>query len=204
MKYKTFKKFQVLISILFAVYCVALFVFITFNALDFLKARWVETGKLFVAPNNILFNSIPACFFILFLLAKYVDWVDFCYYENGYYIWLSYSDCQKFSMISNKIRLIKKHYIYTSMPKDLFSSSKDYVILFSFPDWLRFRFDTFVDKWQKNIRRTDEISCRDRQTLIMFLEDMQGEIDKVRTQAKKEFETGKKLFEKVVDKSSKL
>lgn len=204
MKYKTFEKFQILILLLFIVYCIALLVFIVFNMLVLFKVTWADTGELVVAPNNIFFNSIPVCFFILFLFSKYVSWVDFYYYKNGYYIWLSYSDCQKFSMISNKVRLIEKHYIYTTTPQDWLSCSRNYVILFSFPDWLRFRFDTIIDKWQKNIRRMDEISCRDRKTLIMFLEDMQGEIDKVKVQAEKEFETGKKFFENVVDKSSKL
>lgn len=205
MKYKIFEKFQVLILSLFIVYCIALSVFIVFNMLVLFKVTWADTGELVVAPNNIFFNSIPVCFFILFLFSKYVSWVDFYYYyKNGCYIWLSYSDCQKFSKISNKVHLVEKHYIYTSTPQDRFSCSRDYVILFSFPDWLRFRFDVFIDKWQKNIRRMDDISCRDRKTLIMFLEDMQGEIDKVKAQAEKEFETGKEIFKKVVDKSSKV
>lgn len=203
MKYKTFEKFQTVIWILFIIYCFALFIFIVLKGSSFLGIKWVDAGKTVVMPDGVLFDSIPVGFFILFLLVKYVVWVDFYYYEKGYYIWLSYSDCQKFSMISNKIRLIEKHYIYTSIAKDLFSFSRNYVVLFSFPDWLRFRFDVFVDNWQKNIRHTDEISCRDRQTLIMFLEDMQGEIDKVKAQAAKEFETGKEIFAKVVDKSSK-
>lgn len=72
--------------------------------------------------------------------------------------------------------------------------------MFSLPDWLKFRFDTFIDNWRANINRTDKVSLQDKKNLIVFLEDMQGEIDKVKEQAAKEFETGKEIFEKVLDK----
>ena len=201
MKYKTFEKFQILVWILFAIYCVAFTVFVVCEIFELLDVTSVDTGEVFVAPNNLFFNSIPVCFFILLLLFKYVNWLEHYQYRNGYYLWLSYSDCLKLSMISKKIVLEDKHYVYTKISSNPFFSNQDYVILFSFSDWIRFRFDALLDNWRKNIKHTDEISRRDKETLIAFLEDMQSEIDKVKEQAAKEFETGKEIFEKVLDKS---
>ena len=195
MKYKTFEKIRTLIWILFVICCGAFLSFVASEIFELLNVTSVDTGEVFVAPDNLFHNSIPVCFFVLLLLVKYVSWLDFYYYESGDYIWLSYSDCLKFSTISKKVDLVGKRYIYTNF------SGHDYGILFSFPDWLRFRFDVLLDNWRKNIKRTDEISRRDKETLIMFLEDMQGEIDKVKEQAAKEFEIGKRIFEKVLDKS---
>ena len=196
MKYKTFEKIKTLIWILFSIYCVVFTVFVMCEIAELFDMTEVDTGEVFVAPNNLFYNSIPVCFFVLIFLVKYVCWADCFKYSSGYYIWLSYSDCLKFSMISKKIVLEDKHYVYNPV-----SSICDYVILFSFSDWLRFRFDALLDNWRKNIKHTDEISRRDKKTLIMFLEDMQSEIDKVKEQAAKEFETGKEIFEKVLDKS---
>ena len=190
MKYKTFAKIQTLIGSLFSIYCVAFMVFVVFEILELLGTTSVETGEVFVSPNNLFYNSIPVCFFILLLLFKYVNWLEHYQYSNGYYLWLSYSDCKKFSMISKKVWICNRYYIY-----------KDFVILFSLPDWLKFKFDTFIDNWRANINRTDKVSLQDKKNLIVFLEDMQSEIDKVKEQAAKEFETGKEIFEKVLDKS---
>lgn len=122
MKYKTFKKFQLLIWILFAIYCLTIAVFVVCNALDYFKATRIGTGEVFVAPNNIFFNSIPVCFFILLLLLKYVNWLEHYQYSNGYYLWLSYSDCKKFSMISKKVWMGNKYYLYKRFCHLVFAS----------------------------------------------------------------------------------
>lgn len=201
MKYKTFEKIQILIWVLFAIYILAFAVFVIFELLEFFEVSDVKPNTPFVAPDNLFYNSIPICFLVLIFLTKYVGWLDHFQYAYGCYIWMSYSDCLKFSAISKKISLINKHYVYNKVSKNPFSYNHDYVILFSFPDWLRFRLDVLLNNWRKNIKHTDEISRRDKETLIMFLEDMQGEIDKVKEQAAEEFETGKRIFEKVLDKS---
>lgn len=128
MKYKTFEKIQILTWVLLAIYSLAFAVFVIFEFLEFFEVRDVKTNALFVAPDNLFYNSIPICFLVLIFLNKYVGWLDHSQvdclgrsqYACGCYIWMSYSDCLKFSAISKKISLINKHYVYTKVSSNPF------------------------------------------------------------------------------------